>query len=287
MTRHPGLQSILTSYSLRVFLVLAFGLPVAPRLNAQQPEMNALAARVAEEFPKADEEKEVIVFGFTGPSEKDTALGQKIAEDFSNALSKASSAPTVINRSLIIAAFDNYPVTYQAFEKPELELWLAKKLGADFMVAGKLQKDKENLALSVNTYQADGTAIQGFKIKFPMTDQMKSLMHILAATDPYEPAGDASINKNRGSYPACTYCPNAPFSSQAIKHHTQGTVILGVLVGTDGVAHNISVLKALPNGLTESAIEAVRSWKFRPATGSNGTPIEHKTIIEVVFHLTN
>ncbi|MGB8541742.1 MAG: energy transducer TonB [Candidatus Acidiferrales bacterium] len=287
MTRDLGRQSVITSYSLPVFLVLAFALLITSPLNAQQPEINVLAARVAGEFPKADEGKKVIVFDFIGPGEKDTALGQKIAEDFRNALSKSSAGLIIIDSSMIIAAFDNYPVSYQSFEKPELELWLAKKLGADLIVSGKLQKDKENLALSLNAYQANGTAIQGFKIKFPMTDQMKSLMHISAATDPHEPAGDASIDKKQRSYPTCTYCPYASFSSEAVKHHTQGTVILGVLVGADGVAHNVSVLKALPNGLTESAIETVRSWRFRPAIGSNGTPVEHKTIIEVVFHLTN
>ncbi len=82
--------------------------------------MNALTARVAAEFPKADEGKKVIVFDFIGPGKKDTALGQKIADEFSKALSRSSSGLTIINRSLIIAAFDNYPVTYHVFEKPEL-----------------------------------------------------------------------------------------------------------------------------------------------------------------------
>jgi TonB family protein len=287
MTRHLGLQSVITSYSLRISSVLAFALLIPPCANPQQPQINALTARVAAEFPKAAEGKKVIVFDFIGPGKKDTALGQKIANDFSNALSRSSSGLTIINRSLIITAFDNYPVTYQVFEKPELELWLAKKLGADFLVSGKLQQDSQTLALSVNTYKADGSAIQGFRVTLPITDQMKSLMDISAETDPYEPAGDPSINKKQSSYAACLYCPNAPFSSEAVKHHMQGTVILGVLVGTDGVAHDISVLKPLPNGLTESAVETVRSWKFRPATGSDGAPIERKTIIEVVFHLTN
>jgi len=287
MTRHLGLQSVITSYSLRISLVLAFALLITPCANPQQPEINALAARVAAEFSMADEGKKVIVFDFIGPGENDTALGQKIADDFSNALSRSSSGLTIINRSLIIAAFDNYPVTYQVFEKPELELWLATKLGANFMVSGKLQHDSQNLALSVNMYKSDGSAIQGLKVKLPITDQMKSLMDISAETDPYEPEGDPSINKKQRSHAACVYCPNASFSSEAVKHHTQGTVILGVLVGIDGVAHDISVLKPLPNGLTESAIEAVRSWKFRPATGPDGVPTERKTIIEVVFHLTN
>jgi TonB family protein len=285
--RRFAFQSVTTSYSLSISLLLAFALLITPRANAQQPEINVLAARVAEEFPKEDESKKVIVFDFIGPDKTVTALGQKIADDFSEALSKTSSSLIIINRSLIIEAFDNYPVPYQILEKPELELWLTKKLGANFMVPGKLQKEGEDLTLSVNIYKADGTPVKGFNVKLPLTEQMKSLMTISAQIRSDEPTGNPPIDKERRSHPDCLYCPTARFSPDALSHHTQGTVILGVVIGIDGVAHDISVLKPLPNGLTENAIETVRSWKFRPAAGPDGIPTEQKTIIQVVFHLVN
>jgi len=64
----------------------------------------------------------------------------------------------------------------------------------------------------------------------------------------------------------------------------QGTVILKAAVGTDGKA-NINVMRPLPNGLTENAIDAVRSWRFKPGTDTNGVPVALGTVFEAAFHL--
>jgi TonB family protein len=69
----------------------------------------------------------------------------------------------------------------------------------------------------------------------------------------------------------------------AIKNHTEGTVVLTVVVGADGKAHDIVVVKPLPDGLTEKAIEAVQSWRFNPAKGPDGNPAAVREMIEVKF----
>ena len=114
---------------------------------------------------------------------------------------------------------------------------------------------------------------------------MKSLINIPPDTDKELPGAIPSSGENGYSVPRCIYCPYAQFSPQAIKNHTQGTVVLVVIVGTDGQAHNIHVVKALPDGLSESAIETVRSWRFKPATGPDGAPAAVRQTIEVTFHL--
>jgi periplasmic protein TonB len=45
------------------------------------------------------------------------------------------------------------------------------------------------------------------------------------------------------------------------------------------------VVKGLGLGLDEKAIEAVRTWRFRPAAGPNGHPAPVRQTIEVTFHL--
>ena len=66
----------------------------------------------------------------------------------------------------------------------------------------------------------------------------------------------------------------------------QGTVVLQVEVDPSGrVAMTpIRVIRSLGLGLDEKAIEAVKQWKFKPAT-KNGTPITAKATIEVSFRL--
>jgi hypothetical protein len=39
-----------------------------------------------------------------------------------------------------------------------------------------------------------------------------------------------------------------------------------------------------PNGLTEMAIEAVQTWKFKPALGPDGKPAAVRRMVEMNFH---
>jgi TonB family protein len=64
----------------------------------------------------------------------------------------------------------------------------------------------------------------------------------------------------------------------------QGSVVLSVEVGPDGIAHNIQVMRSLGLGLDEKAVEAVSQWRFNPGT-KNGSPVTVAASIEVNFRL--
>ena len=95
---------------------------------------------------------------------------------------------------------------------------------------------------------------------------------------------DAWRSEGHG-YPACIYCPQAQYSDEAVKAKYQGTVTLVAIITAEGKATDIQVLKGLGLGLDEKAIEAVRTWRFRPAAGPNGRPAPVRQTIEVTFHL--
>jgi TonB family protein len=63
-----------------------------------------------------------------------------------------------------------------------------------------------------------------------------------------------------------------------------GTTRLSLVVGTDGLAHDISVSQSLDPGLDQSAAEAVQQWHFAPGT-LNGEPVAVRSVIEVNFTL--
>jgi TonB family protein len=44
------------------------------------------------------------------------------------------------------------------------------------------------------------------------------------------------------------------------------------------------VVKPLDKGLDKSAVETVRTWKFKPGT-RNGVPIPIKVMVEITFRL--
>jgi protein TonB len=73
--------------------------------------------------------------------------------------------------------------------------------------------------------------------------------------------------------------PSPPYTEDARKGRIQGIVILEAIIDAMGNVTNVKVLKGLPMGLSDTAVEAAGKWKFKPAT-RNGAPVP------VFFNLT-
>ncbi len=84
--------------------------------------------------------------------------------------------------------------------------------------------------------------------------------------------------------PRAIFAPEPEFSEEARKAKYQGTVILWMIVGPDGRAHDIRVTRSLGLGLDEKAIEAVKTWKFEPAH-KDGRSVAVEINVEVSFRL--
>ncbi len=97
--------------------------------------------------------------------------------------------------------------------------------------------------------------------------------------------GEFRAGVNGVGTPSCIYCPDPQYSDEARKAKWQGTVVLDVVISADGRAIRITPIKGPGLGLEEKAIEAVRQWRFRPALGPNGKPVNVRIPIEVTFRL--
>lgn len=86
------------------------------------------------------------------------------------------------------------------------------------------------------------------------------------------------------SAPKKIYDPDPEYSEEARKAKYQGTCVLYVVVGPDGKPRDIRVQRTLGLGLDEKAIEAVKTWRFEPAT-KDGKPVSVAINIEVDFRL--
>jgi protein TonB len=60
--------------------------------------------------------------------------------------------------------------------------------------------------------------------------------------------------------------PQPRYTEIARRAGVQGTVILDAIIDENGRVTIRQVLKPLPMGLDQAAVEAVRSWRFKPAT---------------------
>lgn len=96
----------------------------------------------------------------------------------------------------------------------------------------------------------------------------------------------ASIPGDNGvGYPSCLYCPEPQYTDEARAAKIQGNIVLRVIIQPDGHATEIVVTQSLGYGLDERAIDTVRSWRFKPAAGPDGTPVATITPIEMTFRL--
>jgi TonB family protein len=74
------------------------------------------------------------------------------------------------------------------------------------------------------------------------------------------------------------------YTQEARAGKIQGTSLLMVEIGPDGIARNITIRRSLEPGLDQKAIDAVTQWRFRPGT-KDGVPVTVAATIEVNFRL--
>lgn len=75
------------------------------------------------------------------------------------------------------------------------------------------------------------------------------------------------------------------YSPLARAARVSGTVTLHAIIGKDGTVQQLQAVSGPPL-LVQSALDAVRQWRYRP-TLLNGEPVEVDTTIEVIFTLNN
>jgi len=86
--------------------------------------------------------------------------------------------------------------------------------------------------------------------------------------------------------PEAIRTPNPTYTREAHDARIQGVVILQTLIDEGGDVVSVEVLKPLVMGLTEKAVEAIKRWKFEPAT-LDGEPVAVYYNLTVNFRLDN
>ena len=80
--------------------------------------------------------------------------------------------------------------------------------------------------------------------------------------------------------------PDPTYTSAAERDRITGTVILRCVFTSEGTVTHIRVVKGLPGGLTEKAMEAARQIKFIPGT-KDGKPVSMWMQLEYNFNIFN
>jgi len=127
----------------------------------------------------------------------------------------------------------------------------------------------------------------------PMDEGQSEALYRMAADNGFSPA-KCILESQSPDYahphgtgikpPHAIYTPDPEYSEAARKAKLSGTVELWVGVGADGLVHETCVSQPLGLGLEEKSVEAVRQWKFDPAT-RNGQPVAAGLTVSTTFRL--
>lgn len=110
--------------------------------------------------------------------------------------------------------------------------------------------------------------------------------HIGAGTTVVKPSAPRTLSISSGVMAGNLLentVPQYPAIARAAR--IQGTVVLQATIAKDGTIQNLRVINGPPM-LQQAAMDAVRSWRYKPYL-LNGEPVEVETTINVVFNLGN
>ena len=113
------------------------------------------------------------------------------------------------------------------------------------------------------------------EIEIPDTD---IIFGIPEGPPPAEPEGPIRVGGDVQP-PVKVSAPSPQYTEIARKARIQGVVIVEAIINKTGAVTNVKILKGLPMGLDTAAADAVKKWKFKPAT-LNGKPVA------VIYNLT-
>lgn len=294
----------------RIALTVLFTSTVCTIISAQQqPDLDALATEMATAIFRSSKgvlvSTKVLVIDFARAHEAPTELGEKLADAFSDSLSKNAHGFVVMDRTEYLRSFAADQLAPDSYDSPETMSCYASELKATVIVDGDMDVVSDKVVLWVKALRIqDKKVVFDKRISLSLTPEMQTqLSHAapppaaassdrnawVSPTDP-SVAGDTTAAIPEASQhgykpPACQYCPNAQFSDAATKAKIQGTVLLSVVINKDGLPASVKVVRGLPCGLNQQAIDALKQWKLKPATDRDGNPVAVRTKVEVTFHL--
>jgi len=262
--------------------------------SQQQDQLHDLVARVLRHADKAGCKNNtctILVANFTGRSGSTSIVGMQLADELSEMLAAQQTAIHVIDRSRLRAFFEQQRIPSKDLQQEKALQWLGRHLGATTVLEGAIQEQGGSVRVRVNLRSCDKDRQGPFEeVRIPYSD-------IEAGLHPAEPFPTNPPSLSSSSTPMitkagaggvdaprCVYCPQPSYTDPARAAKFQGTILLDVVVSQEGQMKEARVVRGLPFGLNESAMNIMQSWKFKPAMRA-GEPIQAAVMIEVSFHL--
>jgi TonB family protein len=264
----PYCSRFLLSCLLCILSQATSALPVFP----QETKLDEVARKLAEQI-KAAKIKSVVVADFTTSDGAASPQGKLLATQLSDYWVSHEESFSVVDKGRFSDMQTKQSLTAKDMDTLEVLQRIGSALNVDALVTGTLAPSSNQFVLNIFVRTVQDARLQASASEsFPQSVYSDSATKIHRA------------GLNGVGVPVCIYCPPPDYSDEARIAKLQGAVVLGVVISPEGtVAARIILVKGLGKGLDEKAIEAVKSWRFKPARDSAGNPVAVQIPIEVTF----
>lgn len=263
----------------------------APLPEGQIREAVAKILKKADKAECKSPDCRIAVANFTFSSGLTSRLGMELADQFSRQLASQRNTIHIIDRAQLHSDFELQRIPATLLNNEKAMRWLGKAVGATSILTGTIENSGSSVRVKVRllscskdkrgseesfTFSYSGPA-SDLSVKEAFTPQFSSA----------DTSSDPAVRRagvNGVTQPSCIFCPNPDYTNPAREAKFSGTAVLEAVVSAEGRTMQTWIVRGLPFGLNQASTDAVRSWRFKPAT-LNGKPVTVKVDIEVSFNL--
>jgi TonB family protein len=227
----------------------------------------------------------IMVVGFPEQTQQETELGERLADDFSGALSEHQGVAKLLDRACLKQGYASEAITSSIYADINYQDWRSGKCGATHRIDGftVIRGDQVQLTL-VLVDQVNEEGLFEANVSWPAESGLKALLTqplLFSESDGTSPKM-FSFTRGKGRPPVCKHCKEPERTRAASKNHYTGSITFRATITADGHIEDLFVVKPAPYGMTEKAFEAVQTWTFTPALDNDGKPIAVRIPIEIV-----
>jgi len=268
---------------------------------AQQDQLRDLAKRVLDHADTAGCKKSctILVVNFADSSGSTTVLGMQLADALSSQLAAQSREIHIADRQRLQSFLEKERIASKLLEDDNAARWLAMENSANAVLVGYLREPSSGttVQLRVQLLDAHKLADKRDPGKEGRIEELEleGLNGALVPAEPFKDEPPSSNSEDQGpvlkagsggvSNPACQYCPPPSYTNPARMAKMQGTIVAMTTILADGSVLRTQIVKGLPFGMNQAALQVLSTWRFKPATTSDGKPVTVQVPTEVTFRL--
>jgi TonB family protein len=308
----PNRRRVVSAKALILLFCAALAVVHPRQTRAQAPDFNAIASRLSDALSSFSRglvvKPSVVVTEFVETHGGSTEMGAELARQFSSSLTKGARDFLVADShgefDVSGASAASHLSSQSAGDSVNCSAGQPKPT---FVVEGYMDELQDRVVIRIKALRMeDHKAVFDERVTVPLTPALQAL-ESKPASAAEKPSGEGGPTWVRPGFhipenvakipsvdtggnlmpPRCLECERAQYPDSAMAARIQGVISLRILIDATGQPAEIIVLKGLPCGLNERAIETVAGWRLAPAKGPDGRPLAVWQNVELSFELSN